>query len=92
MSAAENEIRERRGRAPDFPWKDEKLTGANEETVREHDSEESVPAPGDTRLWGSEDAADDQQFSMEEETPREPDAGSDDTEKAFARKKTEPLF
>jgi hypothetical protein len=91
MSAAENEIRERRGRAPDFPWKDEKLTGANEETVREHDSEESVPAPGDMRLWGSEDTADDQQFSMEEET-REPDAGSDDTEKAFARKKTGPLL
>ncbi|MDA4114348.1 MAG: hypothetical protein OK474_09905 [Thaumarchaeota archaeon] len=91
MSAAENEIRERRGKAPDFPWKDEELTGTNEATVREHDSGESVPAPGDTRLWGSEDSADDQEFCMEE-TPREPDAGSDDTEKASARKKTGPLF
>ena len=94
MSGPENEIRERRGKSPDFPWTDEALSGTDKETVKEHDSGEDTAVAGDTRPWGSEgDAAakEDQEPSIEG-PPKEPEAGSDDTEKARARKKTGPSF
>jgi hypothetical protein len=93
MSGPENEIRERRGKSPDFPWKDEALSGTDKEAVKEHDSGEDEAVAGDTRQWGSKEGAiaEDQEPSIEG-PPKEPDAGSDDTEKARARKKTGPSF
>jgi hypothetical protein len=93
MSGGENEIRERRGKSPDFPWTDETLSGTDKEDVKEHDSGEDEAVVGDTRPWGSKgDAADVDQEPSIEGPPKEPDAGSDDTEKARARKKTGPSF
>ena len=81
MSAAENEIRESRGRPPDFPWKNQSLQGTDTNEMNEHDSEDSSIAPGDFSPWWSEEEEEDESDLAARLLPADDlESGPDDTE------------
>ena len=71
MSTTENEAREKKGRNPDFPWKNRSLEG------QETPAEESPMAPDDMRPWGS--------FRSAAQESQNPDEQSQDSSTAKSK-------
>lgn len=78
MSSTENEVRERKGKDPDFPWKNQSLEGTDRDAAREHDPEDSDLAPDDFKPWGSMRATPDTNSSAAQPRDDGPELGPDD--------------
>ena len=53
MSETENEVRESKGKDPDFPWKNESMEGIDKEAEKEHETGMNRTSPRVTSSRGA---------------------------------------
>jgi hypothetical protein len=75
ISSTENEIREKKGRDPDFPWKNKSLGSVDSDAEKERDAGDSEIAPDDMRPWGSPNQT--PEAAPAPESPEGPGPGDD---------------